>query len=55
MNPNNIKFRYNIPYNPELNSIEFLFLKIKTELRYNLIRTYDDIITTLNFIKNEIK
>lgn len=48
MNNANIKYRYNLPYSPELNPIEMVFAKIKKILRYNLVNTKDNIIKLIN-------
>ena len=33
-----LSYRFNIPYSPELNPIEFLFSKIKRTLWYDMIK-----------------
>lgn len=45
---NNIKFIYNVPYSPEYNPIEFMFSKVKTN-----IKKLNN--TTLNELKQNIQ
>ena len=50
----NILFKYNLPYSPELNPIEMVFAKIKNGIRYKMINTHEDISKYLDSVTNNI-